>query len=310
MSDYGVTPAASANSVMDVAVSAREQQRIQAQVVMAKKFPRDVDRAIDNIKRACKRVALAEEAEYSYERGNESVTGPTIRLAEVLAQNWQNLEFGVRELERHDGKSTMEAYCWDIENNVYRATSFDVPHERHTRQGAKRLTDPRDIYEVSMNNAARRLRSCILQVIPGDVVDMAVSECRQTLTNAIEGDKEGVAKRARGLLDSYSKLGVTQAMLEKKAGKPLASWGPKEIVELTRVGQSIKDGMTKVADEFDGGAEVQLISNAQIEELNKLIAQKGTMAALAIMAECGYKQVQKITVADFGKVKAAIEAIK
>jgi hypothetical protein len=308
MNEYGVTPA-TPNSNMDVMVAAREQQRIQAQVVMAKKFPRSEPLAREKINRACERVDLAEQAEYTYERGNETVKGPTIRLAEVLAQNWGNLEFGTRELERSEGSSSMESYCWDIENNVYRSSTFDVPHERHTRQGVKNLTDPRDIYEMNTNNAARRLRGCILQVIPGDVVEMAVEKCRQTLRAAIGADKDKILKRARGAVDNFAKYSVTQAMLEKKLGKTLEEWDAKDIQTLNGWGVSLRDGIAKVADIFEGGAEIQLISNAQVAEINKLLATN-TQARLQAMNDAGYKQVQKITVADFPKVRAAIEAVK
>lgn len=48
------------------------------------------------------------------------------------------------------------------------------------------LTDSRDIYEATANFGARRMRACILGVIPGDVVDMAVNECKETQKKAME----------------------------------------------------------------------------------------------------------------------------
>lgn len=67
---------------------------------------------------------------YQYLRGGTKVTGPSIRLAEVLAQNWGNLSFGVKELEQRDGESIAMAYTWDLETNVTRNHS-----EGHRRQG-------------------------------------------------------------------------------------------------------------------------------------------------------------------------------
>ncbi|MDT1904179.1 hypothetical protein FPK34_26285, partial [Acinetobacter baumannii] len=78
-------------------------------------------------------------------------------------------------LSSENGESTVEAFAWDVETNTRQTKVFQVPHIRYTRNGSKKLTDPRDIYELVANNGARRLRACILGVIPGDVIDDAVN---------------------------------------------------------------------------------------------------------------------------------------
>ena len=61
----------------------RAIQEVQAAVLMARRFPRDVDVSRNRILTACQRKALAESAMYEYPRGGIKVTGPSIRLAEV-----------------------------------------------------------------------------------------------------------------------------------------------------------------------------------------------------------------------------------
>jgi len=78
----------------------RAAQEVMAAITSAKKFPRDEHSATQKILTACKRPALAEVAMYSYPRGGTQITGPSIRLAEVLAQNWGNVHHGVMELEK------------------------------------------------------------------------------------------------------------------------------------------------------------------------------------------------------------------
>ena len=46
-------------------------------------------------------------------------------------------------------------------------------------------TEDRDIYELEANMSARRIRACILQMIPGDVTDAAVAACRMTASSGI-----------------------------------------------------------------------------------------------------------------------------
>jgi len=73
--------------------SAHAMAEVQAQVCMAKQFPRDAIQAVDNILNECTRPALAEASTYAYPRGGQRITGPSIRLAEAVARHWGNLEF-------------------------------------------------------------------------------------------------------------------------------------------------------------------------------------------------------------------------
>ena len=71
-----------------VMVESQAMATVQAMVLMAKKFPRDEAGAMNKILDDCTRVSLAQEALYQFPRGGQQVTGPSIRLAEVLAKNW------------------------------------------------------------------------------------------------------------------------------------------------------------------------------------------------------------------------------
>lgn len=233
------------------AVSVEEQRAIaeaQGKLILAKKFPRDQARAYAAIMEACKRPGLAAIAEYSFPRGNERVTGPSIRLAEELARCWGNMSYGIRELSRKDGVSEMEAWAWDEETNVKSSQVFTVRHIRDTRNGPKALTDERDVYELTANMAGRRLRARIMAVLPADIVDAAVHECRRT----IAGDNTlPMVDRVRKMIAAFDKLGISAAMIERKLGKTLTDILPEEFAELTSIHNSIKDGISKAGDWFD-----------------------------------------------------------
>lgn len=225
----------------------REAQEVQAMMVIAKRFPRDPVQAMDRILQACTRQTLAEGALYTYGRGGTDVTGPSIRLAEALAQNWGNLQFGIRELEQRNGESTVEAFAWDIETNTRHVKVFQVPHTRYTRQGSKRLEDPRDIYELVANQGARRLRACILGVIPGDVVEAAVKQCDATLNTSADTSPEAIKK----MMEAFKDYGVTKEHIEKRIQRRLESITPALIVQLRKIFVSLKDGMSAAGDWFE-----------------------------------------------------------
>jgi len=234
------------HNLMEVAAS-RQAQEVQAMIVIAKRFPRDVNESISRITTACQRRGLAEVSMYSYPRGKEQVTGPSIRLAEAMAQGWGNLDYGIRELSQANGESVCEAYAWDMETNVRSATTFTVPHVRHTKQGSYLLKDPRDIAEMILNVGARRKRSCILSVIPKDVQDLAVEQCEKTLT---EGHKEPLVDRVRKMLEVFKQFGITTEMIETRAQRKTESLTEQHMLELRKIYTSLKDGMSKPEDWF------------------------------------------------------------
>ena len=225
----------------------REAQEVQAMMVIAKRFPRDQVQAMDRILQACTRPTLAEGALYSYNRGGSDVTGPSIRLAEAIAQNWGNLQFGIRELSQSNGESTVEAFAWDIENNTRQVKVFQVPHIRYTRSGTKRLEDPRDVYELVANQGARRLRACILGVIPGDVVESAVKQCETTLTASADTSPDAVKK----MVDAFGQYGVTREQIEKRIQRRLDTITPALMVQMKKIYASLRDGMSAPGDWFE-----------------------------------------------------------
>ncbi len=235
--------------VLGQASASREMEEIKGQIFMAKQFPRNIYQAEIRILDSCKRPSLAEVAMYSYPRGGTRVTGPSIRLAEVLAQNWGNLSFGVKELEQRDGESTAMAYAWDLETNVRQEKVFTVQHSRMARGKLQKLTDPRDIYELVASSGSRRVRACILGVIPGDIVDKAVAECEKTLQGANEGPlKDRIANALKAFMENHR---VTQEMIEERFGYNADSFTEHDYVDLIQIFTSLKDGMSKPADWFN-----------------------------------------------------------
>lgn len=225
----------------------RQTQEVQGAIFMAKQFPRDEYAAIGRIERMCERMSLAEQATYSYPRGGKQVTGPSIRLAEAIAQAWGNIDCGVIELENKNGASELMAYAWDLETNTRVTKMFKVKHVRDTKKGSSALTDSRDIYEATANFGARRLRACILSVIPGDVVERAVDVCKETVTNK---DKTPIADRIKKLEKAFKELKITKEQLEEYAQRNLNEFGREEIFALQGVFKAIRDGQAKAEDYF------------------------------------------------------------
>jgi hypothetical protein len=233
-------------------VETRQLAEVKGKMQLAKYFPRDTDLSLDRILAECsKNVKLAGAAVYSFPRGDSEVTGPSIRLVEVLAQHWGNLSFGVTELEQRNGESTVKAFAWDLETNVADEKVFTVAHIRQTRSGNYKLTDPRDIYELVANQGARRKRACILALIPTYVVDAAVEACEKTLEQSLSG--VSIEQRRDAMATKFAEIDerITPDVIALKVGKEFTKLGAKDIVKLSKLYAAITDGFVKAGVAFD-----------------------------------------------------------
>lgn len=248
---------------MVASTEARAVAEVQAAYVIAKKFPRNQHESYMAIIEACKRPFLAEQAMYAYPRGGTLVKGPSIRLAETLAQCWGNLDCGVREISQSNGVSVAEAYAIDLQTNTRVTKVFHVPHKRDTKKGVTRLTDARDIYELVANQGSRRLRACILGIIPGDVIEAAVERCATTLASS----DVPIGEQVKKMVMAFDELGVKVEHLEKRLGHNLDATIPQEIVTLKGIYKSIKDGMATREDFFEIASTAKADAMAELKSL-------------------------------------------
>lgn len=226
----------------------RAVAEIQASMVVAQGRPRDEMKCYQKVMKACERLSLASTAMYAYKRGGAMVEGPSIRLAEVLARAWGNITYGMREVSRTDGESEVEAFAWDLESNVKVSRHFVVRHVRDKKGGATKLTEERDVYEMMANMGQRRVRACLLELIPGDVVEEAVVKCKLTLA---KGDGKPIEDRIRAMLVAFDGVGVNQEMIEKYLQHKVSAIVPAQLVKLQQIYQSINTGVAEREEFFD-----------------------------------------------------------
>lgn len=251
-SPFGARQQAVAETAGAKQAQSREIAETQAMVIMAKRFPRDPIAATDRILNAFTRITLAEQASYQYAKGGSDVSGASIRAAEAIAQQWGNISTGFSELSRGFGAdgvpfSEVKAYAWDMESNNPKQIQFVVRHWRDTRSGGYKITDERDIYELVANQAQRRLRNCILALIPGDVTEAAMQQAEVTLKTKADCSPEAMAK----MVTAFEPFGVTKEQVEKRIQRRLDAIQPAQVVMLKRIYASLRDGMSSAQDWFD-----------------------------------------------------------
>lgn len=233
----------------------------QGKLVIAKRFPRNEVEAYSKAMQACQRPTMAVKAFYSFPRGGQTVSGPTIRFAEELARCWGNIDYGIKELSQDDGKSEMQAYAWDLETNAQSVQNFTNPHQREQGKKMVALTSQRDIYENNANMATRRLRSRILAILPSWFVEDCIEECRKTIAGKNEIP---LIDRVKKMVVQFNKLGVTQEQIEIRLKKKVEAMTADDFADFVGIYNAIKGGESKIADWF----EAPKVAAKLTEELN------------------------------------------
>jgi hypothetical protein len=230
----------------------RATSEVYYRVAIAKEMPRDEDRCIEQMRRACSNMRLAQKAFYSVPRAGGTVDGTSVHLARELARIWGNLDYGVTELRQDDeyAQSEMQAFAWDLETNTRSVQTFIVPHKRDTKRGAEKLTSMADIYNSNANNGAKRVRQAIFAILPDAFTAEAEELCRATLA---KGDGTALADRVAKAVKLFeSRFAVTVALLEANVGRPRDKWTAAQVADLQILYRSLEKKEITVAEAFPG----------------------------------------------------------
>lgn len=261
---------------------ARELAEMQTKFLMAERFPRDEVAAMDRIINAFSRPTLAEIANYEYAKGGSSVSGLSVHSMQAIAQQWGNMEFGWSEVSRGVGAdhvpfSEVRAFAWDLQSRTCRPLQFIVKHWIDTKSGGRKLRDEREVYELCANMAQRRVRACLMAVIPKDVQDAAEQQAALTLKSKADTSPEAMAK----MVEAFAPFGVTKEHIEKLIQRRLDAIAPAQVVRLKRIYASLRDEMSTPAEWFEmGEAPAAPASTASLDAVRAAAAaKKGQQAA-------------------------------
>lgn len=205
-------------------------------LTLAKEFPRDIEEFESKVKAMCSDPSFAEKAVFKRPMGSSVIEGPSIRLAEALAVAYGNIDYGMKILNQTKMHTDYEVVCFDKEANIRVVRQGRVSHWRQVkkhRDGGYNETRPNMIADMVNADAAKKMRNCILQVIPRPYIDMALEQCQK----AVLGDIKNFDRDR--MLKAFSGLGVEESDIGKKYN--IKSLSNEDILELKRDFYAIKE---------------------------------------------------------------------
>lgn len=139
---------------------------------------------------------------YAVPRSGKTVSGPSVRLAEIMASAYGNLHIGARIVEIGDKEVTAQGVAWDLETNLRVTVEMK---RRITNKDGKRFNE--DMIGVTCAAACSiALRNAIFRVVPRAYVDQVYERCRKVAI----GDAQTLVARRDEVLSRLVKFGATQ----------------------------------------------------------------------------------------------------
>lgn len=234
--------------------AAEKQFEIQSAIVIAKRFPRNEDGAFQKLMKAAGRTSFAEDAGYSFPRGDSKVEGPSINLAREAARVWTNIRYGLEIIRDDDESRQIRGWAWDLETNTKVTAEDDFKKLIYRKKGGWIKPDERDLRELTNRRGAILIRGCLLQLLPKDLIEDAMDRCKGTLRKQAAQDPEAARKK---IILAFSELNITPEKLEQELGHKLSECSPAEIAELRQIYKSISDGNSTWAEYVERKAEAE-----------------------------------------------------
>ncbi len=236
---------ASTGEISPSHAQAMAKHEIEGAIVLARRFPRNEEAALQRILKSCGRISFAKLALYSYPRGGTTISGPSVNLAREMARCWGNIRYGCDIIQDDETTRTIRGWAWDLETNTKGHEEASFKKLIYRKKGGWDEPDERDLRELTNKHGAICVRNSILHILPADVIDDAKAETKKTMTRKFAADPDGAYKQ---MLRAFSSIRVSVDDLELYLGHPYRQCSTDELADIQSVWKSINDGNSKWQD--------------------------------------------------------------
>lgn len=253
------------------ALAAQARAEVEARIIAARRWPRDIDNVRVRLLESCRRPRFAQVARYAKPLGRklndatgqweqQYARGWSVRFAEEAARTMGNLHSGVIVVADDDAVRVCRAFVADLETNTYREEIVTVTktiERSKLKQGQEairsRLNSSGKVVhvveatddEVNVKQAAlvqKAWRNLIVRMVPGDILDECLD---QLLATQEKGDAaEDPAAVRKKIADSFAQLNVMPSDLKEYLDHDLSQCSPAELQDLRVVYVAVQQNET------------------------------------------------------------------
>jgi len=230
-------------------VAAIVKSEVEAQLDAAHRYPRSIRKFLnDATTLATFNLEVAMSCIYSLPRSGKSISGPSVRLAEICASAYGNLHIGTRVVGVEEKNIIAQGLVWDLEKNLKWAVEV---RRRITDRNGRQFND--DMQTVTGNAAASiAARNAIFRAIPKAYVNAVYEKAKEVAI----GNASTLSARRATVIERLSKMGALQERILARVEKPSVEDITLDDLELLiGIGTAIKNGDQQVDDAFPAKVE-------------------------------------------------------
>lgn len=219
--------------------SAQERAVIDSQIATAKQYPRDLMRVKNSsIAIVTMDKKFAECCRFTKPVAGKNITGASVHLARVIAQQYGNIRVQQRIREIGERVIIAEAVAHDLETNY--AVSVEARRSIIGRDG-KRFAE--SVIETSaMAILAIAERNAILKVIPRSITDAAYDAAFQMVNGNLSDEVELQRAKKKALEYFATKYGATEGEILAALGlKSTNQIDSEQVANMRGFIQALKD---------------------------------------------------------------------
>ena len=234
--------------ILSAELASADRAVIDSQIATAKAYPRNLKRCRDNsIAIATMNLKTAESCRYSLPRGGKKITGASVHLARIVAQQYGNMRVESRVKQITATTIVAEAIAFDLEVNY--AVKAEVTKKILDKDGRKYNEDM--IVTTGQAACAIAWRNAVLQIIPNSIVD----DIYNAALNMVVGDlsnEEKMIKARKVWIDYFvSTYSATeQKVLEVFGLRSVNQITAEVLADMKALDQGIKDKMYDAFEVF------------------------------------------------------------
>jgi hypothetical protein len=228
-------------------------EEFSSQIEIARKYPRSLDKCLNScIALVTLDMVFAQSCVYSMPVDGQRVTGPSVHLARMLAQQYGNLRAEAQMVDVTDKHVISEAIAFDLETNY--AVKIRV-WRRIINKTGKRYSEAM-ITTTGMAATAIAFRNAVFYVTPKPLVNKIMEAAGNTIVGQIQTDQELIARRLQVIEGFNTTYGVSVQELLKYLNLSSVNHITREqLLLLYQLAQAIKDNETTVEEAFVRGPE-------------------------------------------------------
>ena len=237
-----------AEVVTPTALESSTRAEYDVSIATAHRYPRSIGQFFKRAESlATATPEIAKSCEYAKPVGGDRVTGPSARLAEIVAATYGNLRVQARVISETQTEIVAQGVAHDLESNT--AVSTEVAVSIVKKDGKTRFSNDQ-VATMRAAACAKARRNAIFQVVPLALCQPIIAAARKVAA----GDAKTLPERRKATLEWFEKQGVKTAAIFAWLGvKTVDDIGLDQMADLIAASNSAKEDGVTIASIFEIG---------------------------------------------------------